>query len=121
MKLSELKPCGCCSGPLLKPPCGSWYCLRMSIVILNPRAARGVIGLTTILGGALGIAEVLAPDADGAVVIAGDKEPELMEEIHVCFDCMTSKLAPIFEMFQQSARRDEQITELTAAGAGGNV
>lgn len=92
MKLSELKPCALCHGPLLKPPMGCWYVIRISHAMVNPRAARQVVGLDLMFGGALGIAEAMAPDADGAVTIVGDKEPSLMTELHVCFECYSGKL-----------------------------
>ena len=88
MKLSELKPCALCGGPLVaRQGLATWYVLRVSQAMVSPRAASQVMGLSQIFGGSLGLAEVLAPDADGAVMIFGDKDPRLMQELHICFDC----------------------------------
>ena len=86
MKLSELKPCARCHGPL--PPI--WYVVRTSVAILDEKATRGVLGLHTMFGdsaASLRIAEVMAPAAEKAVIIAGDDKPELMNELFLCSRC----------------------------------
>ena len=75
MKISDLKPCAACGGPLLCPPCAVWYVIRVSHAMPHPRHAREVLGLTQILGGAVKVAEAMAPAADEAVMVLGDKEP----------------------------------------------
>jgi hypothetical protein len=45
LKLSELKPCAKCGGPLRKPPSIQWYVVRMCHAMLNPRATNEVLGL----------------------------------------------------------------------------
>jgi len=82
MKLSELRPCDACGGPHH----GQFYVLRMSLAMVKPRAANQVLGLTQIFGGALGLAEVMAPEAE-AVMILGDAEPALWSEYHLCNSC----------------------------------
>lgn len=96
MKLSELKPCAICHGPLLKPPCGNWYVIRACIAIVKPTAGNQVMGLAQMFGGNLGLAEVFAPDSN-PVVITGDDEPTMMKEIHVCFDCWVNHFGQHFE------------------------
>ena len=93
MKLSDVKPCANCGGPLRKPPMATWYVLRVSQAMVNPNAANRVLGTAQILGGHLGLAEVMAPAADDAIWILGDKQRELMTEVHICFDCATGKLS----------------------------
>lgn len=95
MKLSELPICVECDKPVLRPESrGPFYVIRSSLAMVNPKAASGVLGLTTIMsaGGpptpaAINVAEALAPDAEGAIMILGDKEPALMTEFALCQDC----------------------------------
>lgn len=107
MKLSEAKPCANCGGPLLRPPMGTWYVLRISQAMVNPNAANAVLGTAQILGGHRGLAEVMAPAADDAIWILGDKQRELMTEIHLCFDCATSELS-IAMLVEAVNRRTEE-------------
>ncbi len=37
--------------------------------------------------GGLAVAEAMAPDADESVLVFGDKEPALMTELFLCFEC----------------------------------
>lgn len=110
MKLSELKPCACCNGPLCLPGIGTWYVLRVCQAMVNPQAANEVLGMTQMYGGfhALGIAEAMAPRPDEAVMILGDEEPKLLEEIHVCFNCWTGELMPVYQLFE-NARQAKKI------------
>lgn len=89
MRLSELKPCAMCKGALRRPPAAQWYVLRMSHAMLNPQTANRVLGLTQFFQGGLGLAEAF--ETEKPVVILGDCEKELMHEVHICFDCWTSK------------------------------
>lgn len=99
MKLSELRPCVSCGKPLVgqgKPPV--FYVLRVSLAMVDPEAASGVLGLTQIMSAgrppspaALHIAEALAPDAEGFVRIMGDESPDLMTHLVVCQDCFLMK------------------------------
>lgn len=105
MKLSEAKPCAICGGPLLgQPHVGSWYVVRVSQAMVMPRQANQVVGLAQIFQGSIGLAEVMAPDADGAILIMGDKEPALMTELHICFDCMHIKCSELPMAMDRSNR-----------------
>jgi hypothetical protein len=55
--------------------------------MLNRKAASEVLGMTQIVGGHLAIAEAMAPSSEVAVTIAGDKDPALMTELHICQNC----------------------------------
>lgn len=84
MKLSQLRPCDVCGGKIAP----SLYVLRMSIALFKPQATNEVLGLTQIFQGALGLAEVFAPDDDAVIVAMDDKEyRELMHEFFICSDC----------------------------------
>jgi|GEM_PF-4489249 len=83
MKLSQLRPCDNCRGPLMH---GYFYVVRVSQAFVLPRQANQVLGLTQYLGGNLPLAEIFAPD-DDVVKILGDENKELMHEIFLCQDC----------------------------------
>lgn len=59
MKLSELKPCENCGGPVAPV----FYRVTVEQVMIGPEAANRVLGLNMMFGGdALGLAETFAPD-----------------------------------------------------------
>jgi hypothetical protein len=95
MKLSELKPCDNCG----KIPQAISYILRSSMIFPNPTAARQTLGLATIFGGNLGLAEIFSPEPE-VMKIAGDENPELWNEILLCQNCYMSaiNIAEIVEM-----------------------
>lgn len=88
MKLSDLRPCDNCGGAFKG---GMFQVVRMSLAFVKPDAARQVLGLNQYFGGALGLAEVFAPEPD-AVVIGMDKEKMTMTEIFLCQDCFIEPL-----------------------------
>lgn len=116
MKLSSLKPCACCRGPLRSPMCATWYVIRMTQAMVNRQHANEVVGLNTMFGGAFGLAEMMAPAADKAVMILGDDEPKLMTEIHVCFDCLVGKMGMLSSAMELA--REDAAAEAEAGGAG---
>lgn len=86
MKLSEIRPCDNCSGPLSQ---GHFYVVRVSQALVLPKPFHQVMGLTQYFGfqpGALALAEVMAPDAD-VIKVFGDEKPELMQEFLLCMEC----------------------------------
>lgn len=98
MKLTDLRPCDACNGPLQGKPGGvrsaTWYVVRVTQAMLNPKAAGRTLGLAQFFGngdmaapGALTLAEAMGDCGDDAAMILGDKEPELMTELFICFDC----------------------------------
>lgn len=105
MKLSELKPCACCKGPLISASARFWYCVRVSQVILDPKAMRDTIGLMQIMGGrddawTLKVAETLSPNAEAATIL-GDKERALMTELHICFECMIGRFGDLMGVVER--------------------
>jgi len=67
-----------------------FYVVRTSLAVVSPNAFNQVAGLTQMFGGRLGLAEVMAPDAD-VVKIAGDEDKRLMTELLICQDCYMTK------------------------------
>lgn len=82
MKLSEIRPCDACGGAIAT---GS-YLLRLSLLVVSPRAVNQVLGLNQIFGGALKLAEAFAPD-DNPVKVAGEEDPSLWTDALVCQRC----------------------------------
>lgn len=72
----------------------TWMVIRTSPVLVSPKAAREVLGMTQYFGGALGLAEVMTPEPD-AVKIVADEEHGSWNEIHVCSDCFMLKLGAL--------------------------
>lgn len=86
MKLSELRPCDNCGGPV-----GTIFnVVRITRAFVAPRAANQTLGLMQMFGGHLAIAEALTPEAD-CVKIAGDENEQLMTELLICQDCYMMK------------------------------
>ena len=82
MKLSELRPCDCC-GKQIAP---QFYVVRSSLAIFSPHAARATLGLNTMFGGALALAEAMSPDPE-VVKLAGDHDKSLWNELFLCQAC----------------------------------
>lgn len=115
MKLSELPLCVECDKPVIGPETGRgpFYVVRTSLAIVNPKAASGVLGLITIMSAgrplsaaALGIAEALAPDAEGFVMILSDEDKKLQTQIVVCQECFLMKGS--MAMWVEKANRREE-------------
>ena len=82
MKLSEIRPCDNCGGKIAP----AFYIVKTSLVMFNPQETNQVLGMTQYFGGALGLAEAMAPEAD-VVKIAGDEQERLWDKIFICMDC----------------------------------
>ena len=79
MKLSDVRPCDVCGGKVSP----LFYVLRVSQAIFNAQAANEVLGLTTMVGGSLDLAEAMAPQPE-VIMVLGDEVPALMTEFVVC-------------------------------------
>lgn len=89
MKLSELRPCDSCNGPLIgKGPTANplWYVVRVTQAVVSQKANQ-VMGLAQYFNGDLGLAEVMAPEPDKAVLVLGDENKELLTELFLCMEC----------------------------------
>jgi hypothetical protein len=58
----------------------------------------------------LGVAEMMAPDADESVLVFGDKEPKLQTELFLCFECYHSPV----NLGELRERRNEAKAEAEA-------
>lgn len=75
MKLSDLKPCAICGGKIAP----LFYRVTIEQMMIDAAAANQVIGLNTVFGGALRLAEAMAPNDDvtlklqeNTVILCGD-------------------------------------------------
>ena len=85
MKLSELKPCENC-GKSIYP---IFYRVTVEQIMVDARAANRVLALDKFFGGALGVAEVFAPD-DSVTI------PFQENSVILCNDCaMVVSLASV--------------------------
>lgn len=88
MKLSEIRPCDACGGPIAPV----FNIVRCSSAIFNADAVNSTLGLNQIFGGhALKLAEAMGSCADKAVLVAGDSNPELTTELLLCQECFSFK------------------------------
>lgn len=107
MKLTEMRPCDNCHGPVGQ----HFYVLDVSQAMVSPRAANEVLGTATILGGvhdpgALAIAEVMAPRAEDAVIVFSEKDRSLNTRLVVCQACVFDSIdvALLLEQATQRAK-----------------
>lgn len=126
MKISEMRPCISCDGPLIGPGKGPmFYVLRYSLAMADQKNYSGVAGVMQIVGGgkeslaALNIAEAMAPRADDAFIIAGDKEPELWTKVFLCQPCFMESPLAIWQEAQGVRDQKEEETRNGKHGEGG--
>jgi hypothetical protein len=79
MKLTELRPCDNCGGPIAP----TFYVVSIDQALVHPKAANEVLGLNQMFGGhALQLAEVMAPDAEAVKMVPGGPT-----KIYLCIAC----------------------------------
>lgn len=85
IKVSELRPCDNCAGPIAP----NFYVVRVSLALVKAGAVNQFLGMHQFFGGRAGAAlvENFAPASTDAVIVAGDKEPSLMLELFICQAC----------------------------------
>lgn len=118
MKLSELRQCDGCGGPLVQPPNIRFEVVRLSAAIVIPSSANEVLGLTQYFRGALKLAEVLAPDAD-VVKLLGDTAG--WDELLLCSGCYFGEsLGRLLEILEgRRSRVNEQAATSGEPGGRG--
>lgn len=102
MKLSEIRPCDNCGGPITP----HFYVVRMSIALFNPKATNQVLGMAQYFGGHLALAELFSPHEDVVTVAMDEKEHKVLQtELFLCQDCY---LRPV-NLAELAEKRGEQI------------
>lgn len=109
MKLSDLRPCDNCGGKIAP----QFYVVRFSLALINADVANQTLGLTQMLGGSLALAEVFASGKD-AVIIAGEKDKTLLDEIYLCSDCYCGDVnlamlaEKVYDQTQQTSEKEKR-------------
>lgn len=90
MKVSELRPCDSCGGPIAP----MFYVLRACLALIKPDAVNQFLGMHRFFDGkaSAALVENFAPASLDAVIVVGDQKPELMTEIHLCVACTDQPL-----------------------------
>jgi hypothetical protein len=111
VKLSELRQCDGCGGPLVNPPNIRFDVVRLSAAVVIPSAANQVLGLTQVFHGALKLAETMAPEPE-VVKLLGDESSDGWDELLLCSDCYFGpSLGRLHEILEgRRARLHEQAT-----------
>jgi len=104
MKLSELRPCDSCGGPLKG---GVFRIVETRFAAVNAREANGTLALTQYFGGgggAFALAEVMSPTPDAVKVT-----PKVLEKFFLCMECWCKPvcLAELAEK-RADAERDKE-------------
>jgi|ERR1051325_4054951 hypothetical protein len=118
IKVSELRPCDACGGPIAP----MFYVLRISLALINPEAVNEFVGMHRFFQGraSAALVENFAPRSVDAVTVAGDQAPELMTELWLCQDCYLMKPIDLAQLSEQRAHRQPQEAHMeeTQEGAG---
>lgn len=115
MKLSDLRRCDGCHGPLLKPGMATWHVVRVSQAMLDPKAVGRTMGLAQFFGegdakrpGAFALAEVFSDRSEDAWMILGDKDKALWTELFLCFDCYALGRRPLASVAEQRSEEEAE-------------
>lgn len=96
MKLSELHPCDECGGTLLAPSAATFLVVDVQQAMVDGRAVQRMQGMAALWNRpltdpkALQLAETMGPDQGEAVMLFGEKNPELKTGLFLCMNCGTS-------------------------------
>jgi len=104
MKLSDLHVCDSCGGAVGL----QFYVIRVSVAMVMAREANQVLGLAQMLGGRLGLAEVFAPD-DNAVMVFGDEDKSLMDELLICTNCFQRDVHLAWILERRLSAKEEDV------------
>jgi hypothetical protein len=91
MKITELRPCDLCQGPINGQDRGvQFFVVRVSTAIIDAGAVNRHLGLAQMLGSDQ-LAHVVGPNEDAATIVADQGDGE-WNELHVCMDCWAKHL-----------------------------
>lgn len=116
MKLSALRPCDACGGPLLKPHVATFLVVESQQAMINPVVVQQLAGMGAVWNQdifksprALAMAEIFIPQSDDAVWRLGDKEPELKSNLLLCLECATPVMLLVERVNSRKAVVPEQV------------
>jgi len=106
VKLSDLRPCDFCNGPV-------GFCFRVitiALAVVNRRAVQEAVGFHA-MGWPLGLTEAMGAHASSGDPVAVAEDNELVTRLFACQDCYATKLSALAVAAEA---RDAE----TAAGEG---
>lgn len=117
MKVSELRPCDNCSGPIAP----HFYRVRFTQALIRADAVNQFLGMHQFFGGKAGAAlvENFAPASHDAVLFFGDKDKSLEVELLICSSCFIDgpiDLALLAERVNAGRRAEENRAAAAAPG-----
>lgn len=85
MKVSELRPCDNCGGPIAP----AFYRVKVTQALINADAVNEFLGMHLFFGGraSAALVENFAPKSNDAALIFGDKDPQLETTLLLCQGC----------------------------------
>jgi hypothetical protein len=106
MRLSQLRPCSGCGGPVFTPATGrTFFVVRLSGAAVSVRAVEVLEAAARTLA-PLAEIESRQPKPDEAVVVLGDQDPKLMQEALLCSRCYFTVASVIGAL--RSARAEDE-------------
>lgn len=104
IKLSELRPCDHCGGPITP----IFHVVTAKMAVFNRQNVNSVLGVSQMFSHkSLALAEVLAPGTDRAVEVM--EEPEAIDCLFLCNKCFCDdlNLAVISESVAEKIKKTE--------------
>lgn len=102
LKLSDIRPCDGCGGPIVP----AFIILEARQAVFNRNNVNSVLGTNMILGGrgaSLGIAEAMAAGADKAIEVMD--EPGAVTRMFICMNCSAGDIC--LALISERAREAE--------------
>lgn len=115
MRLSDLRPCDGCAGPIFLPPGRTFWVVRSSCATVTDSAVELIEAADRNPGLSLDRLEAAHGGvARGLVAVLGDERPELLDELLLCSACYQGRsIADLARL-----RRLRAAGGSAAAGAG---
>ena len=86
MKLSRLRACDSCSGPIVRPGRPQLHRIVVDDGFVLGTAANQVLGMTQVFQGSLALAEAMVPDPE-VVKFLSEADVGALTELLFCADC----------------------------------
>jgi hypothetical protein len=103
VKVSELRPCDQCAGPIAP----SFYVVRFSQALINANAVNEFIGMHTFFGGraSAALVENFAPASIDAAIVFMDQDRTLQIELFICQECFLNVPLDLARLMEQRSAR----------------
>lgn len=106
MKVSELRPCDHCGGPIAP----AFYVVRFSQALIRAQAVNEFMGMHQFFGGRAGpaLVENFAPASSDAALVFMDKDKQFQTELFLCQDCFTGDINLAMLMERRGQRENTE-------------